>query len=85
MASPTIGPYPRRYGHVRAHFQARREQLLKHEELSPESQGRNLALTVLDAPDSLDGGPKLVAHPLAHLQGYLTHKKTHTPRTLPYA
>ena len=49
----------------------------------------NLALTVVYVPYSLDIGgtnqraSKEVARRLVCLQGYLTYKKTHPPRTLP--
>ena len=42
-------------------FRAKREQIEKCEERLPESESQNLALTVLYAPDSLDGG-SLTAH-----------------------
>ena len=43
-------------------------------------QGQNLVLTVLYVPCSLDSVTELPPPP--RLQGYLTYKKTHPPRTL---
>ena len=41
---------------VYCRFRAKREQLKRFHRLFPERQGHNLALTVLHAPSSLDGG-----------------------------
>ena len=50
-------------------FRTEREQLERFSRLEPESQGQNLALTVVCVPCSLDSGAP------GTLQGHLVHKK----------
>ena len=55
-------------------FSSQEEHLEWLEGLSPEIQGQNLVLTVLNVPIRSTAAPKL--------QGYLAHKKQRPPGTL---
>ena len=74
-------------------IEEQREHLTRLSGLLPESQGRNLALTVVYVPYSLFSGPGKYLrvheeHDADHqhhpdLQGYLATKKTPTPQGPP--
>ena len=64
-------------GHRRPRFHEKREQLNRVDGHLPESEGHNLALTVLHVPSSLDSGCYCEVHGV--VQGYLAHKDPTPP------
>ena len=66
MINPPPPPCRGAKGAGRVHFRARREQPDIFQGLLPERQGRNLALTVLHVPHSLDRGGMGIQYVSAH-------------------